>query len=353
MKTGPRLPLILNSYEQSALLAQPNRKAPTGLRNLCMLKLMLKAGLRAGEIIALRIDDIDWAEGIIYLRESGAASKRALWLDDEVLELLARWRNIKIPGSNYLFTTLRGNRLNDRYLREMVKRQARKAGINKDVYPNLLRSTFAVNLIRETRDVQLVQQALGHRNPDAIKNYTKLLFNEIYIVNNGNYVGKFCGMPAQKDQVFDQSNINMHGQLSHDKYQPFSESATWKAADRESIKNEEGEEVDLNRTGSENIKASSAGDKSNSTGSDESTFNASINSIGKGCDLDENSYKQQRSEIEHEYEPPIVAEESLKEKKPIPALKCSQCNYILRYQEDCPQCGASFISILRHWGKNI
>jgi len=109
---------------------------------------MLKAGLRVSEVINLLDSDLDWEAGKILVNESGAASGRTLWLEKADLDLLKKWLDVKPAGKAYLFTTLNGNQLQDRYLREMVKRMARKAGIDKDVYPHLLRYTFAVNLMQ-------------------------------------------------------------------------------------------------------------------------------------------------------------------------------------------------------------
>lgn len=182
MKRGPRkarkLPEVLTAEEQEKLLAQPNPKCRTGLRNLCMIRLMLNVGLRASEVLNLRPQDIDWMSGKLMVREGKGKKDRTLWIGEEDLELLRKWRE-KRPGGEFLFTTLQGERLDDRYLRAMVKRLARKAGIIKDVHPHTLRHTFATDLYRETKNIRLIQKALGHADLSTTMIYTHIVDEEL------------------------------------------------------------------------------------------------------------------------------------------------------------------------------
>jgi len=264
MKRRKREPQLLSKSDQLALLKQPNPRAPTGLRNLCLISLMLKSGIKAAEIINLREQDLDWDCGTLFIQESGGAKERYLKIDDVELSLLKSWRRIKPSGNPVLFTTLQGEPLRDRYLREMIKRYARKAGIKKDVYPHLLRTTFALEFLNETRDIDRLQQVLGHRDQSTTQNYIRLYFLE------------FSGLkdrPKPEEEVF----------------------------------------ADLIR---------------------------------------EQEMKKKKNEDNIPYIS-IESEEEQAERKAIPAMKCCQCSFILHYQGDCPQCGTTFQTILKHWGKTI
>ena len=173
-----RLPEILTGEEQTRLLEQPNPECKTGLRNLCMIRIMLNIGLRASEVIFLKVKHIDWMSGKVYVRQGKGNKDRVLWLGEEDLELLRQWREVK-PESEYLFTTLKGDTLNDRYLRAMVKRLGEQAGISKDVHPHMLRHTFATDLYRETKDIRLVQKALGHSDLSTTMIYTHIVDEEL------------------------------------------------------------------------------------------------------------------------------------------------------------------------------
>ncbi len=73
----------------------PNQKAPTGLRNYCMLRVFLNAGLRVSEALALKTSDIDWSSGKLDIRSGKGGRDRILWLSKKELEKLDLWRNVR------------------------------------------------------------------------------------------------------------------------------------------------------------------------------------------------------------------------------------------------------------------
>ncbi len=173
-----KLPVILSWEEQEALLNQPNPKAPTGLRNLCIIKMMLDGGLRLSEVINLRPGDVNFQTGTLIIQENGSKEQRTLWLGEDTLELLKRWLKIR-SDCEYLFCTLKGGRLDDRYIREMVKRLALRAGIKINIFPQSLRHTFAADLYRKTRNICIVQQALGHVDLSTTMIYANLIEEDL------------------------------------------------------------------------------------------------------------------------------------------------------------------------------
>jgi len=170
-----RLPTTLTTAERLALLAAPRLRAPTGHRDLCMLTLMLNAGLRASEVLHLHVHDIDWTSGQLVVREGKGKRDRMLWLNEADLELLRAWKARRPIATALLFTTLHGTPVKDRDLRAMVKRRARKVGIPKDVHPHMLRHTFATDLYRVTKDIRLVQKTLGHTDLSTTMIYTHVV----------------------------------------------------------------------------------------------------------------------------------------------------------------------------------
>jgi integrase/recombinase XerD len=172
---------VLNEDEQEALLHQPNPNRRNGLRSLCLLRLMLNTGLRAAEVLNLKVSDIDWQGGKIMVREGKGKKDRTLWIGEADLKLLKKWLKYqaKLPGSAFLFTTRDGQRIMDRYLRCMVKRLAQQAGIDKDVHPHMLRHTFATDLLRKTKNLRLAQKALGHAQITSTQIYTHIVDDEL------------------------------------------------------------------------------------------------------------------------------------------------------------------------------
>ncbi len=172
------LPDTLNSKERTALLCQPNKKAPTGLRDLAMIRLMLNAGLRVSEVLNISLSDIDLTSGRLIVKHGKGGKYRIVWLNEDDLDIIRKWKEIK-PHSPLFFTTLFGNRINDRYLRAMVKRRAKISGITKDVHPHLLRHTFATDLLKSTKNIRLVQKALGHASLSSTMIYTHVYDEEL------------------------------------------------------------------------------------------------------------------------------------------------------------------------------
>lgn len=166
-----RLPKTLTKEEVSALMRAPNLAVPTGLRDRCMLALMHRCGLRVSEVCGLYLRDVKWSEGAIHLRPENAKGGREayVYLDDETLALLERWKDIRRPygaGKPHLFVGVRqqcrGEPLDRRRVYEMMRRRAKKAGIERDVHPHMLRHTYATELLREGFNVVEVQKLMRH-----------------------------------------------------------------------------------------------------------------------------------------------------------------------------------------------
>ena len=164
-----RLPEVLTEEEAKALIAQtnPRRKGAaisvTGLRNRVALVLMLRAGLRVSEVLHMAPKDIDLAEGSIHVWRGKGAKDRIVYADPELCELLALWRERRPDRSPYLLPVVQtgrrgagqskaGARMSSAYLRSLVKRLAKGAGIERRVHPHMLRHTFATEQVKAMRD---------------------------------------------------------------------------------------------------------------------------------------------------------------------------------------------------------
>jgi len=168
-----KLPVILEPEEAKKLIKQPNKRCPTGLRNKTMMSLMLHCGLRLSEIINLRPGSINLTKGKLRV-ESGKGNKdRDLAIPEYLNSLIDSWRKIR-PKSNYFFTTLKGKKLSDRYIQQMVKRYALKAGITKKISPHVLRHTYATQYYRQTKDIETLRKILGHADISTTTIYITL-----------------------------------------------------------------------------------------------------------------------------------------------------------------------------------
>jgi integrase/recombinase XerD len=140
------------------------------------MQLMLNAGLRCGEVLALKTSDVDWQNGQLIVRQGKGGKDRALWLNEHVLADLRLWKGRRPALENpLLFTTLKGTPIYPCAVRTMVKRRAAKAEIPKDVHPHTLRHTYATELYRACRNLLTVQKALGHSHINSTLIYTHLV----------------------------------------------------------------------------------------------------------------------------------------------------------------------------------
>jgi len=183
--SGFRLPVVLNDEERKALLAAPDQSKPLGLRNYCMIKIFLNSGLRVSEALNLKVDDIDWETGRLFVRAGKGNRDRILFLKEDDMELYRRWLKARPADSEYLFCTLKGTRMGDRNVRYFIKNYARQVNIKKDVHPHALRHSFATDMLQNTKNIRLVQKALGHTSIATTMIYTHISDEELELALKG------------------------------------------------------------------------------------------------------------------------------------------------------------------------
>ncbi len=181
-----KLPVILDREEALKLIRQPNKRYITGLRNKTIISLMLNCGLRVSEVTSLKPNDINITEGKLrVVNGKGQKDRDIPFISESTLDLLRDWKKIKPKGSQYFFTTLvdrkndrfsskKGQKLSDRYIQFMIKRYARKAGINKDVTPHTLRHSFSTDFYKRTKDIEALRKILGHSDISTTQIYVTL-----------------------------------------------------------------------------------------------------------------------------------------------------------------------------------
>ena len=178
-----RIPEVLTRGECVRLVKQPTVRYLTGLRDRCMMDLMLNTGLRSAECLSLKVRDIDWTTHQLRVRQGKGKKDRILWVNPSTLQLIDKWlirrREERGIDSPLLFTTLAGDPINSRALRAMVKRRGLKAGITKDCHPHMLRHTFATELLRADKNLATVQKTLGHSRVTTTAIYTHLVDDDV------------------------------------------------------------------------------------------------------------------------------------------------------------------------------
>lgn len=177
-----KIPDVLTLDEQEKLLNQFNLRYITSQRNKTMIQLLLNTGLRLSEMTNLKWNDIDLMTGQVKVVEGKGLKDRILWLDEETLTMLGKWkqRQFKEWGrSDLVFTTRTLHSLDGKAVRSMIKTYSDKAGIKKHITTHSLRHTFASDLLRDTKNIRIVQKALGHADISSTQIYTHIVDEEL------------------------------------------------------------------------------------------------------------------------------------------------------------------------------
>lgn len=181
MKTsnrGKRFPALpLTGDEIKALIRACSRRSSTGIRNAALIATLYRTGIRIGEALTIQPGDLDENAGAIRILHGKGGTVRTVAMDPGAWAILQRWLDRRIPlkigRESRLFCTLRGQPLKPSYIRALLPRIARKAGIERRVHAHALRHSFAAELAAERTPMNVVQSVLGHANLATTDAYLK------------------------------------------------------------------------------------------------------------------------------------------------------------------------------------
>jgi integrase/recombinase XerD len=176
-KIGRSLPKSLSEEEVDALLGAPVVSDPLGNRDRTMLEVLYATGLRVSELVNLRRAQVNVNQGVIRILGKGNR-ERLIPLGEEAVRWLKtfsqrpRAQILVERQTEYLFPTRRGDRMTRQAFWHIIKRYARKAGIDTDLSPHTLRHAFATHLLSHGADLRVVQMLLGHSDLSTTQIYT-------------------------------------------------------------------------------------------------------------------------------------------------------------------------------------
>jgi site-specific recombinase XerD len=178
IKEPQKLPPVLSPEEVKRVLT-----LATSLKAQAMLTLAYGCGLRAGEVVRLRVGDIDSEQMIIRIMQSKGRKDRHVMLPPEVLDLLRQWWKLRpsrhdagvAPEQLWLFPG-RSERLplTTRQFGRLFKEAAKAAGLRKALSLHTLRHSFATHLLERSTDIRLIQALLGHDKLETTARYTRV-----------------------------------------------------------------------------------------------------------------------------------------------------------------------------------
>ncbi len=161
-------PEVLDDGEVRALLAACGPVAPTGLRNRALIAILYRGGLRIAEALDLYPKDLNRRTGEVRVLRGKGDMFRTSAIDPGGMAIVERWLDARaalgLDGRSPLLCSLHGNRLTEGYVRRLLPRLARKAGIEKRVHAHGLRHTRAAQLRAEGVDLLVISRQLGHKS---------------------------------------------------------------------------------------------------------------------------------------------------------------------------------------------
>lgn len=162
------LPVVLSREEIGRMLAET-----TNTKHKLMLALAYGAGLRVSEVVALRIQDVDFSELTIHIKQAKGRKDRISVVPKKIVDDLKKFVAEK-PGQNFVFPSEWGGKLTTRTAQKVFEQALGRAEINKAATFHSLRHSFATHLLENGVDVRYVQVLLGHNNIRTTQRYTQV-----------------------------------------------------------------------------------------------------------------------------------------------------------------------------------
>lgn len=175
------LPKHLSVDEMTRLVEAADPATDRGLRDRALLELWYATGCRVTELASLAADAINWEESLVRVVGKG---RRERWIpvSDGALEWCTKYRKVRHDwlqrsgkgDAPEFFLSQRGTRLTRQTIWKMVKQYGKTAGIERNIWPHMIRHSFATHVLQGGADLRSVQELLGHRSITTTEVYTHL-----------------------------------------------------------------------------------------------------------------------------------------------------------------------------------
>ena len=181
-----RLPRgILSRQEARALVEAPDTSTPTGLRDRAILETFYGTGIRAAELSSLATTDVDTEDKVLRVVKGKGAKDRNVPLTTAAAEAIEAYLLHGRPKfraarrSRFLFLGLRGGKIHNGTLNDLIRECARAVGIERHVTCHTLRHTIATHLLKGGADIRHIQVLLGHSSLQSTETYTRVEVSDL------------------------------------------------------------------------------------------------------------------------------------------------------------------------------
>lgn len=164
-------------YEEVAELVEAPDESLAGRRDAAILELLYSCGLRVSELVALNLSSLDLEVGMVRVFGKGG-KERINPIGQVAVRAIATYLQARqdqgqsVDSASPLFLNLRGGRLTDRSIRNIVDKYLNQQAIRKKISPHGLRHSFATHLLENGADLRAVQELLGHASISSTQIYT-------------------------------------------------------------------------------------------------------------------------------------------------------------------------------------
>ena len=173
-----RLPEILSKDEVKHILTQIKN-----VKHKTILILVYACGLRIGEALSLKINDIDGTRGFIHIKHAKGAKDRYVPLSSKTLIILRNYYGLYKPKT-YLFEGLDGHMYSQGSCRKILRNALQKTTIKKHVTLHTFRHSYATHLLESGTDLRYIQDILGHNSPKTTMIYTHVSQSSLKNIKN-------------------------------------------------------------------------------------------------------------------------------------------------------------------------
>jgi len=175
-KKSKKLPRYFDYNELEEMFLIPDTNTSLGQRDLLLLEMLYATGCRVGELVSIKVKDIDFNRRNILIVGKGNKERYLNYGEycEDILNkyLIDGYISLNKNNSDYLFLNNNGGVLTERGVRFILDKIIKQTGINKNISPHMIRHSFATHLLNEGCDLLTVQKLLGHESIKATQIYT-------------------------------------------------------------------------------------------------------------------------------------------------------------------------------------
>lgn len=182
-KKDKYLPKFLKDEEDNKIFEVCKYDTPINQRNSVIIELLYATGIRVSELVNIKISDIDINERTIKVVGKGSKERMVIFNNHtkKAIEIYLNdgYHEFNKLSSGYLILNKDGNKLSERYIRNIINKLVTKAGLDIKISPHTFRHTFATDMLEDGSDLMTVKELLGHESLNTTSIYTHVTNEQI------------------------------------------------------------------------------------------------------------------------------------------------------------------------------